>query len=899
MDFYRNFVHFVKTEDKQIYALCPFHKEKVPSFTINTDTSQWYCHGCGEGGGYVTFLQKFMGLAKQDAMNIVNGWKEGKDFPFPSEDLCLEAHRCLKNNQLALQLLHSWGITDKVIDKYQIGFSNAEQRYYFPIRTQYGYLANIRKYMPAEFREGRERAPKCIGIAKCNDARFWPWDAFDKDTVFIVEGEKDCLAAISQGLNAVTGTGGSTIPSIDYSVFRGKKVYIMTDADDAGETLARKYIDIISGQTNDIKRIRLPVKDFTEYFIKYGNANVLQYASIVEYNMQTEEVQARKMTLTENESVENMGERALLDNMIVVGSDPKTYAIPSVVCLRCMNGENCKRPCKLYGGKTTVELAFEDRDLIHMIDSSDKIMLDIARKACGCKTVEITPTKYVNAQRVIFQEKASLLGGLDDSSFEPRYGFYMYDSQRLSPTAKYMFDAKKITDPRTQKIYYSIKNAKIDDTEFSDPIDVNFFARIAKKHDSVLSFLDEHYQMWLADCGVYGRLDLFSAYLLTMCSVTEIPYRSGTVKGVMDVMALGDTRTGKSLLAQNMLKKLGMGGYINGENAKMTGVLGGVVRLGDSWMITWGAIPLNDKGFVTIDEATGLSIDDITQMSSVRSGCVATINKVVRGEARARTRLFWIANSRSGKNINEYFWKGFGAFQEFIPVNEDQARFDLVVGASRDDIDTLHNINAKALDEKTIQKYRNLIHGAWTIDAEYIRVESYDYLYQVTKKLCEEYCGGTLLIKEAAYEKVLRVAAALSILSGSFSSDMDLVITNKMLDWAGEYLRYIFSRSSIDYKYYVKKVQEEERLMKENTEYATALCSQYPALRVLLNNTKFRGTQMAEVLGIDKDTVSKLLSQMLLKGLIRMSTGGLYSPSVSLINIIRSLNKPQGGNYAE
>ena len=29
----------------------------------------------------------------------------------------------------------------------------------------------------------------------------------------------------------------------------------------------------------------------------------------------------------------------------------------------------------------------------------------------------------------------------------------------------------------------------------------------------------------------------------------------------------------------------------------LTGVLGGVVRLGDSWIITWGAIPLNDKGF--------------------------------------------------------------------------------------------------------------------------------------------------------------------------------------------------------------------------------------------------------------------------------------------------------------
>ena len=85
--------------------------------------------------------------------------------------------------------------------------------------------------------------------------------------------------------------------------------------------------------------------------------------------------------------------------------------------------------------------------------------------------------------------------------------------------------------------------------------------------------------------------------------------------------------------------------------------------------------------------------------------------------------------------------------------------------------------------------------------------------------------------------------------------------------------------------------------MKANTDYATALCNQYPALAVLLNNSKFRGMQMMEVLGIDKDAVSKLLSQMLLKGLIKMTTGGLYSPSVSLINIIRSINKPQGGLY--
>ena len=892
MDFYRNFIEVVDDSNpEQVYALCPFHADRVPSFTINTSTHQWFCHGCNEGGGYVSFLMKFLEIDKQAAMDIVNTWQEKGTLPFPKQQLVEEAYRCLKSNAYATQLIESWGINDKLITKLKIGYSNAEKRFYFPIYTRTGFLVNIRKYMPAELRGENRNVPKCIGFPKCNESRFWPAENLNKETIFIVEGEKDALCAIAQGLNAVTGTGGSNIPATDYSIFKGKKVYIMTDSDAAGDETAQKYIDIISAQTNNIKRIKLPVKDFTEYYLKYKDANVLQYTTIVNYNIK-DKTQLKRQTLTENEAVENMDARVLLDNMIVVGNDPKIYAIPSVVCLKCMNSAECKRPCKLYGGKTTIEHAFEDRDLIHMIDSSDSRMIDLAQRVIGCKRIVVTPSKYTNAQRVVFQEKASLLGGLTESSYEPRYGFYMYDKERLVPTAKYIFDATKVTDPRTQKVYYSIKNAKVDIDDFKEPVDYNYFRAIYNKYKNigVKEFLKHHYDQWLADVRVYGRLDLFSALLLTICSVTEIPYKSGTIKGVLDTMAIGDTRTGKSLMAQNLLTKLNMGGYINGENAKLTGVLGGVVRMGDSWLITWGAIPLNDKGFVVIDEATGLTVDDITQMSSVRSGCVATINKVVRGEAKARTRLFWIANPRSGKNLNEYFYRGFGAFQEFIPVNEDQARYDIVVGASRDDIDTLQDIKSNTLSESLITKYKNLINFAWNVPADKIILNDYNKLYEVTNKLVKKYRGGTLLINEAAYEKVLRVAASLSILTGSTDSAGNLQITNDLLDWAFDYLSYIFERPAIDYSYYVGKVQEEERLINANKEYAISLCSMYPALRVLLNNTRFKGSQMAEVLGIEKDEVSKLLSQMLLKGLIKMTSAGLYTPSASLLSIIRSLN---------
>jgi DNA primase len=39
-------------------GLCPFHDEKTPSFNITPSNGMWYCHGCGEGGDVITFIEK-------------------------------------------------------------------------------------------------------------------------------------------------------------------------------------------------------------------------------------------------------------------------------------------------------------------------------------------------------------------------------------------------------------------------------------------------------------------------------------------------------------------------------------------------------------------------------------------------------------------------------------------------------------------------------------------------------------------------------------------------------------------------------------------------------------------------------------------------------------------------
>ncbi len=53
---------------REYSGLCPFHKEKTPSFTVNEEKGFYHCFGCGAHGGIIDFAMQTEGLSFPEAV---------------------------------------------------------------------------------------------------------------------------------------------------------------------------------------------------------------------------------------------------------------------------------------------------------------------------------------------------------------------------------------------------------------------------------------------------------------------------------------------------------------------------------------------------------------------------------------------------------------------------------------------------------------------------------------------------------------------------------------------------------------------------------------------------------------------------------------------------------------
>ena len=66
-----DYVSLKKAGAQNYSGLCPFHKEKTPSFSVHSARQYFYCFGCGEKGDVFSFVQKIENISFPEAVRAV------------------------------------------------------------------------------------------------------------------------------------------------------------------------------------------------------------------------------------------------------------------------------------------------------------------------------------------------------------------------------------------------------------------------------------------------------------------------------------------------------------------------------------------------------------------------------------------------------------------------------------------------------------------------------------------------------------------------------------------------------------------------------------------------------------------------------------------------------------
>ncbi|MEM8562608.1 MAG: DNA primase [Pseudomonadota bacterium] len=131
---------------KNYSALCPFHEEKTPSFSVNADKQFYYCFGCGATGNAIGFVMEYENL---DFPRAVESLASSVGLQVPREPRAGDAQRDAQEQtnkalyammdesakfygvqlrrhpeaQRAINYLKSRGLTGEVAKQFNLGFA--------------------------------------------------------------------------------------------------------------------------------------------------------------------------------------------------------------------------------------------------------------------------------------------------------------------------------------------------------------------------------------------------------------------------------------------------------------------------------------------------------------------------------------------------------------------------------------------------------------------------------------------------------------------------------------------------------------------------------------------------------------------------------------------------------
>lgn len=825
-------------KDNQLVGRCPFHEDRSPSFSVSLSTpGLWKCFASCGSGNIVQFHAKLHKMRIQEAeedLHVLSG--ERKTVPLEEVQ---EAHQKL----IALPAVVDWlkrerGYTDDTIAKFQLGFDG--DRIWVPIKFR-EHVVNVRRW---NWTHDASQAKFLHYGRDYGEAKLFPDVNLEANPLYLFEGEPDTMLATQLGLNAITQTGGAGTWRDSFNeYFEGKDVVICYDADRAGTVGAMDVALRLLPLVKSVKIIHLPIKevspsnkDFTDWIHKNGH-KLEDFMALVE---QTPPFQAARHddhkpdekiyeTTLSGSSASAFHFKKVKVKVTVAGKDLTPWYAPTKLTLSCPvnQGRKCKG-CMLNKGLLNIEIPRSSQDILKVIDCTEQEQKQAIRKMAG--VVECLQWKMRAEETISLEEMRAIPEITFSDELNNVYvarTLYSVTNETLKANRAYEMEGLAVPHPNSQYATIVVYNAKQTENSFDKfemlpamrdklaavfcPADIPTGLEGEEEMKATITAVQVKLQAIVRDLAanvthIRKRDDVMMVALLTYASVLRFDFTGQRVeKGRVESLVIGDTGTGKSDTLKKLMQFLKLGEFSVGEKATYAGLVGGLSQVGDRWHLTWGLLPLNNGGFVCIDEASGIDLETMAAMSGIRSSGIAEIRMIQKEKTEAAARLVWISNPRSGRHLESYTY-GVHAIRELFGNLEDIRRIDIAVTCAEGEvpeaeINTLHREKVPHTHEE--EDLRNLILWAWSRKADQVKFTpgAEEAIMTAASKLGSIYSAAIPLIAPSEMRiKVAKLAVACAVLCFSTVDGETVVVEPEHVWWVCGFLDQCYSKPSMGYR---------------------------------------------------------------------------------------------------
>jgi len=317
----------LKRMRKNYVAICPFHQEKIPSFTVSPEKQIFYCFGCGAGGNAISFLMKMEGLSFPEAIRLM-ARKMGIALPQTSgpeieeREVLYQIHEFAANYyhkillhapdaRMARDYVHHRAFKEETVEKFRLGYAPLSWDSLFRTMVKEGYSSSLlekagliiprqeeggyydrfrhRLLFPIRDVGGRviafggrtldESLPKYLNSpetliyskGKCLYALETAREGLRREKkAIVVEGYTDALALHQEGIVNTVASLGTALTDSQAQLLRRyvEEAILIYDVDTAGVAATLRGLDVLVEADLKVKIVTLTSAKDPDEFIK-------------------------------------------------------------------------------------------------------------------------------------------------------------------------------------------------------------------------------------------------------------------------------------------------------------------------------------------------------------------------------------------------------------------------------------------------------------------------------------------------------------------------------------------------------------------------------------------------------------------------------------------------------